>query len=135
MEEPTRIVIGCNYHTTWQRDKGMRFVLVAINGTKATLETRRSNKRFETNINDLIFIKTLHNTLKADRIEHLNGKMIHSKIDNIHCADIDFKDAPDFVDAYIESADYDGRKMTEDQLNEINEDSEYVYDAVLKQIY
>jgi len=61
--------------------------------------------------------------------------MNHSKIDNISLADIDFEDAPDFVDAYIESANYNGEPMTEDQLNEINEDSEFVYDAVQKHLY
>ena len=77
--------------------------------------------------------ETLLSTQKTI-LEKIMG-MEHSKIDNIHCADIDFKDAPDFVDAYIDSANYCGVPMTEDQLNEINEDSEFVYDAVQKQIY
>ena len=40
------IVIGCNYHTTWQTHKQMRFVLTEIKGNKARLQTRTSRKRF-----------------------------------------------------------------------------------------
>ena len=36
----------------------------------------------------------------------------------------------DFVDSYIESADYDGVKMTIEQLDEINENTEFVYQCV-----
>lgn len=41
-----------------------------------------------------------------------------SKISNVVIADIDPKDYPDFCDAYIESADYDGKEMTEEELDE-----------------
>lgn len=65
----TRIVIGCNYHTTWQSKKGMRFVLVALIGDdKAVLQTRVTNKRFTTNISDLIFIESDYNKKKADTL-------------------------------------------------------------------
>lgn len=59
MENP--IQIGCNYHTTWQSDKKMRFILSEIKGDKARLTTRISKKSFWTNISDLIFITTNHN--------------------------------------------------------------------------
>jgi hypothetical protein len=65
----TRIVIGCNYHTTWQSNKGMRFVLSAIKGEKALLKTRNTRRIFWTNVSDLIFIETSHNIQKANRIE------------------------------------------------------------------
>ena len=61
--------------------------------------------------------------------------MDYSKIDNVKIEDIDHKDAPDFVDAFISSADYDGVEMTDEQLDEINEDSEYVYGQVLSYLY
>ena len=37
------LVIGCNYHTVWQRHNGMRFVLTAVSEDNliATLETRK----------------------------------------------------------------------------------------------
>ena len=59
------LVIGCNYHTTWQSHKRMRFVLTEIKGTKARLQTRTSQKDFWTDLKDLIFIETAHNKRKA----------------------------------------------------------------------
>jgi len=56
-------------------------------------------------------------------------------IDNIEVEGIDFKDYPDFVDAFISSADYDGVEMTDEQLDELNENSEFVHDCVFNQLY
>lgn len=63
------IQIGCNYHTTWQSDKSMRFVLVEIKGDKARLQTRRTKRDFWTNISDLIFINTLVNKNKLKKLQ------------------------------------------------------------------
>jgi hypothetical protein len=62
------IVVGCNYHTTWQKHKAMRFVLVEVKGTKARLRTRTTYKDFWTDVEDLIFIDTRHNKEKAKKI-------------------------------------------------------------------
>lgn len=62
------IVIGCNYHTTWQSNNQMRFVLTEINGGKARLQTRTSKKDFWTNIDDLIFIQSGYNKEKAKEL-------------------------------------------------------------------
>lgn len=70
MDNP--IIIGCNYHTTWQSHKAMRFVLAEIKGDKARLYTRRTKKQFWTNVSDLIFIKTICNINKAKKL--LNEK-------------------------------------------------------------
>jgi len=59
------IILGCNYHTKWQKEKGMRFVLHSVSGSVCLLKTRRTNKQFKTNIDDLIFIKTKHNINKG----------------------------------------------------------------------
>jgi len=50
---------------------------------------------------------------------------------------IDMKDSPDFVDAYIQEAEWieTGEALTEDELDAINEDSDFVYEAVINQIY
>lgn len=64
----TPIQIGCNYHTTWQSNKSMRFVLVEINGEKARLQTRRTKKDFWTNVSDLIFITSGINKQKAKKL-------------------------------------------------------------------
>jgi hypothetical protein len=65
MEQP-KIVIGCNYHTKWQSNKSMRFVLVDVKDGKARLKTRRTGKDFWTSVNDLIFIDSRYNIQKAE---------------------------------------------------------------------
>ena len=57
------------------------------------------------------------------------------KITNVKCSGIDMEDYPDFCDSYIESADYNGEPMTEEQLEIINQDYGYVYDAVMTQLF
>ena len=57
--------------------------------------------------------------------------MDYKKIDNIEIDGIDTKDYPDFCDAYIASADYDGVPMTDEQLDELNEDGDYVYGHIM----
>lgn len=57
-------------------------------------------------------------------------KMDYSKIDNIEIDGIDTKDYPDFSDAYICGADYDGKPMTDEQLEEINNDGDFQYTAI-----
>ena len=58
-------------------------------------------------------------------------KMDYKKINNIEVDGIDTKDYPDFCDAYISSADYDGVPMTDEQLDELNEDGDYVYEHIM----
>lgn len=62
------IVVGCNYHTTWQKHRNMRFVLSEIKGDKARLTTRKTHKNFWTDKKDLIFICSNVNINKANRL-------------------------------------------------------------------
>lgn len=61
--------------------------------------------------------------------------MDYKKISNIEFDGIDHKDFPDFCDAYIVSADYNGEPMTEEQLEEINEDHEFVYHELINYLF
>ena len=61
------IVIGCNYHTKWQSNKSMRFVLRSVKDGKCMLGTRTTKKYFQCNIEDLIFIMSDYNIHKAKR--------------------------------------------------------------------
>lgn len=61
--------------------------------------------------------------------------MDYSKINNIEIDGIDPRDYPDFCDAYIASADYNGVEMTDDQLDELNNDSYFVYECVMNKIF
>tara|TARA_R110000822_G_scaffold32188_1_gene92648 strand:+ start:3830 stop:4015 length:186 start_codon:yes stop_codon:yes gene_type:complete len=60
--------------------------------------------------------------------------MDYSKITDVRVGGIDTKDYPDFCDAYIESAEYNGEPMSDDLLEELNEDYDFVYDAVMNQL-
>lgn len=61
--------------------------------------------------------------------------MDYKLINNIEVDGIDIKDYPDFCDAFIVSADYDGNPMTDKQLDEINEDRDYVYECVKNYLF
>ena len=56
-------------------------------------------------------------------------------IDNITFDGIDFKDCPDYCDAYIDSAYYEGREMTEEELDVLNEDRDFVYEKLMEHLY
>jgi len=59
-----------------------------------------------------------------------------SKIRVTSVADVDTKDYPDFCDAYIEEAEWeDGTSLTDDELEELNEDGEFVYEAIMNWLY
>ena len=60
----------------------------------------------------------------------MNIQLNYDLIKNVSVSGIDMNDYPDFCDAYIESAIYDGRPMTEEELEILNEDSEYVQEVV-----
>jgi hypothetical protein len=57
------------------------------------------------------------------------------KISNIELAGIDISDYPDMVDAYIVSAEIDGVELTDAEIEELNCNSEFVYDCVLKELF
>lgn len=60
--------------------------------------------------------------------------MDYKLIDNIEF-DYDLKDFPDFSDAQIISADYNGIPMNKEQLDEINDDSDFIHEELLKHLY
>ena len=61
--------------------------------------------------------------------------MDYKKIDNIEIDGIDTKDYPDFCDAYISSADYDGKPMTDKQLDEINDDGDFQHECIMNDLH
>ena len=58
--------------------------------------------------------------------------MNYKLITNVEVDGVDIKDYPDFCDAFISSADYNGEPMTEFQLEELSD--EFVHEQVLKSI-
>ena len=61
--------------------------------------------------------------------------MDYKKITDVVLDGINFEDYPDFCDAYIVSADYDGEPMSDDQIDKLNEDSDFVYTKVEEFLY
>lgn len=61
--------------------------------------------------------------------------MDYKLIDNIEVDGIDTKDYPDFCDAFIASADYNGKEMTGEQLDELNEDNDFVHECVQNHLF
>lgn len=59
----------------------------------------------------------------------------YNKISNIQFDGIDHRDAPDYCDAYIVSADYDGEEMTDEQIELLNEDGDFVYQKLMDHLY
>ncbi len=57
-------------------------------------------------------------------------KFKYNKIDNVVLDGIHHWDYPDYCDAFIDSADYDGKPMTDEQLDDLNEDSDLVFELV-----
>lgn len=57
-------------------------------------------------------------------------------IDDIELDGVDTTDYPDFCDAFITAADYDGREMTDEELDVLNaEYPEFVYDQVINSLF
>ena len=61
-------------------------------------------------------------------------KLDYNKISNVFVGGIDMEDFPDFCEAYIESADYENREMTEEELDILNEDGSFISEHAHSQI-
>lgn len=58
----------------------------------------------------------------------------YNLIDDVWVENISMDDFPDFCDAYIISADYDGIEMSEEMLDELNTDYDYVFECAIAQM-
>lgn len=76
--------------------------------------------------------KAVKRGFSFDYLNVAPGFIDKEKITNICFDDIDSKDSPDYCDAYISSADYYDRPMTAEQLDEINEDSDFVHEKLME---
>jgi|TARA_Y100001951_G_C11296615_1_gene276163 hypothetical protein len=58
------------------------------------------------------------------------------EIDDIVFSGVDNSDYPDYSDAFVESATYKGRDMTEEEMEELMDDyRDYVYDKLMTYIF
>lgn len=56
--------------------------------------------------------------------------MDYKLIDDIEVDGIDYSDYPDFCDAFIVGANYDGKQMTDEQIDLLNDDLDFVHECV-----
>ena len=61
--------------------------------------------------------------------------MDYKLIDDIEVDGIDYADYPDFCDAFISGGIYDGKQMTDEQLDELNENKDFVYECVCNHLF
>lgn len=80
-------------------------------------------------------LKKIIRELIIEELKQIN--LDKSKITNINLGGIDYKDAPKFVDAYIESAWYEPeeRELTDAELDWLNDDHDFVLNAVNDFLY
>ena len=62
-------------------------------------------------------------------------KFDYDLIDNIEFDQVDTSDYPDFSDALIIGADYDGEEMTYYQIDRLNEDESFVHEKLMEHLY
>ena len=48
---------------------------------------------------------------------------------------IDYQDAPDYCDAYIVSGKYDGVELTQEQIDELNEDTDFIHEQLMDYLF
>lgn len=57
------------------------------------------------------------------------------EITDVELSGINYWDAPDFCDAYIQRCLVDGEEATDEQLDMLNENGDLVYELVTKHLY
>ena len=62
-------------------------------------------------------------------------KIDYKKVEVIEIDGIEHGDYPDYVDAYITEAKYDGKPMTDEMIDEINDNDQFRYEAVWDYIH
>lgn len=70
------------------------------------------------------------------RLEYVPSLRIDlSQVTDVEVDGIDERDYPDFCDAFINYATYKGREMTDEELEALNEDGDFVLEKVHECLY
>jgi len=59
----------------------------------------------------------------------------YTKLENLEVEGIDTRDYPDFCDAYIGYAEIDGLEATKEELEELNDNRDFVYELVWERLF
>ena len=65
----------------------------------------------------------------------INNFIDYDLIEDVAVDGIDYNDYPDFCDAFIASATYNGKPMSDEMLDTLNEDYQFVYESVEDHLY
>jgi len=112
--------------TEWTIDlQGDKVIDLEIVSCDADLDERQYDKLKE------ICMAMRHMT--PTKMVYIDESVIDlTKVDNIELQDIN--DYPDFADASILSADYNGIPMSDEQLTVLNDNSQFIYESVIEYI-
>lgn len=87
--------------------------------------------KIPTNTRKIVAAKNNANPVRGRKSTSFNISDIDEA--SIILDDINTRDYPDFSDAYISYAEFkDGTPLTDEQLDELNRDSSFVYEMVMK---
>lgn len=77
---------------------------------------------------------TAEDTFKA--LQHVPLDLNNIDFKSFEMEDVDRRDYPDFCDAFIGYAEFnDGTPLTDEQLDQLNEHSDIVYEAAYDSVY
>lgn len=79
-------------------------------------------------------LQSRHNRKLLKTAKRGQKNMDYTKITDIEFDGINHRDAPDYCDAFIKSASYDGKEMNEEQLELINDDADFVHEKLIEYI-
>tara|TARA_R110002096_G_scaffold8986_1_gene36251 strand:- start:5378 stop:5740 length:363 start_codon:yes stop_codon:yes gene_type:complete len=116
-----------------------KFIIVDMNGARhATISTFSSTeaKRIYTNgdamFDDAIWAVTPEEYDTIHTIQDFDINLV----DNVEIEGVDMADYPDFCDAFVSGADYDGVEMTEYQVIQMEENyPDWKYEQVENSLY
>ncbi len=65
----------------------------------------------------------------------MTSKFDYKLFTDVEFGDVHHWDYPDYCDAFIENAEYDGKELSEEELDELNEDRDLVYQLLNDYLY
>ena len=65
----------------------------------------------------------------------MTSKFDYKLFTDVEFGDVHHWDYPDYCDAFIDNAEYDGKELSEEELDELNEDRDLVYELLNDYLY
>ena len=65
----------------------------------------------------------------------MTSKFDYKLFTDVEFGDVHHWDYPDYCDAFIDNAEYDGKELSDEELDELNEDRDLVYQLLNDYLY